>query len=361
VRAKLLSLVAVGGLLVAAAWSVKSNDDVQAESVPEEYRETVQKGLEFLGRRQFEDGHWEETGGAHPVEMTGLVGLAFLMENAFGPRDELEHAGDPRAIRGTRVRKAADWLIAKSQAYRDGLIFSEHASETACYMNGHGFATLFLAGLLESDRNDELRKKVEPVVARAVKYIVNSQSSQGGWYDTSKLEGHDFSTIQATVIQIQALQAAENAGVPVPSTALRDAEEYLRTALIQQEAQDRREPDEMPAALAGYRPRRDHVKRAQAQKWFEHCRSNVPIGRDLQFGRDERLHYYFAQTACGAGNWKEYRAPMFEYLKRSQNKDGSWPVGEEARIDRVHAAAVWCTILQLDNGHPSSRLNEIVK
>jgi hypothetical protein len=35
----------------------------------------VQKGLDYLARQQFEDGHWEGEGGNHPVAMTGMAGL----------------------------------------------------------------------------------------------------------------------------------------------------------------------------------------------------------------------------------------------------------------------------------------------
>jgi hypothetical protein len=364
VIAKLLSLVAVGVLLIAAARFVDSPNEAQADSVPEQYRETVQKGLEFLDRHQFEDGHWEEAGGAHPVEMTGLVGLAFHMESRVGrTRIKRRRAGDEHAAHEVNTRKAVDWLIARSQANRDGLIFSEHASETSRYMHGHGFATLFLAGVCENERDDERRRQVEQVVARAVKYIVNSQSSQGGWYDTSKLEGHDFATIRATVIQLQALQAAENAGVPVPAAALRDAAEYLWTPLHKLEESNQRELDDLPAILAGLRLGRVASRSPLTQKLFERCRSKVPVGTDIKFGRDELIHYYFSQAEHEISDqWTKYSAALFEHLKNTRNKDGSWSVGDDTRVDRVYVAAVWCTILQLDNGHPSRpQLDEIVK
>src|SRR5205809_5340182 len=84
------------------------------------------------------------------------------------------------------IRKAADWLMDKSQAGRDGLIFSEHPSETARYMEGHGLATIFLAGACKDEDDGGRRKKLTEVLTRAVKYIVKAQSSQGGWYHTSK-------------------------------------------------------------------------------------------------------------------------------------------------------------------------------
>ena len=55
---------------------------VQADEVPEKYRDTVHKGLEYLAKNQFKDGHWEGDGGQHPVAMTGLAGVALLMEGS---------------------------------------------------------------------------------------------------------------------------------------------------------------------------------------------------------------------------------------------------------------------------------------
>src|SRR5436305_1900832 len=158
-KTKILSFLLAGGLLALAAWLVQLNTSVDLNSqnaqggepkpdkeVPEKYRQTVDKGLEYLVKSQFKDGHWEGDGGKHPVAMTGLVGLALLMEgSSYGEKYK------------TNTRNAADWLMDKSQA--GGLLFSDHPSETARYMQGHGLATLFLAGACRHERDDERRKK----------------------------------------------------------------------------------------------------------------------------------------------------------------------------------------------------------
>ena len=99
-------------------------------------------------------------------------------------------------------------------------------------MYGHGLATLFLAGASRTKKTAIRRQKLNDVLTRAAKYIVNAQSTQGGWYHTSKVEGHDLDAISTTVIQIQALQAVENLGPSVPTRdAIHDALEYLKMAL----------------------------------------------------------------------------------------------------------------------------------
>ena len=190
----------------------------EGHEVPEKYRDTVDKGLEYLAKHQHEDGHWEGDDGQHPVAMTGLVGLALLMEKDDPRinRRRSERSTVREAHYTANIRKAVDWLMDQEPGRRaTGLIFSEHASETARYMEGHGLRDA-VPGRCLHGRGVERQKKLTEVLTRAVKYIVKAQSTQGGWYHTSRVEGHDLDTISATVIQIQALQAAENAGIPVP-------------------------------------------------------------------------------------------------------------------------------------------------
>src|SRR5436853_1099938 len=53
-----------------------------AEELPAKYKEAVRKGLEYLKKQQFKDGHWGANGDNYPVSMTGLAGLAMLMEGS---------------------------------------------------------------------------------------------------------------------------------------------------------------------------------------------------------------------------------------------------------------------------------------
>jgi squalene cyclase len=177
----------VGGFVALAAWLVHEPKSAQAVEIPEKYRDTVRKGLEYLVKHQHKDGHWEGDDGKHPVAMTGLVGLALFME-----REWVADTNNYKYKYADEIRKAVDWLLAKSEPGRNGLIFSNHPSETARYMQGHGLATLFLAAVLATETDEAREKKLREVVTRAAHYIVKAQSSQGGWYYTSKAEGHDL-------------------------------------------------------------------------------------------------------------------------------------------------------------------------
>src|SRR5262245_26365208 len=81
-RKKLLLFI-VGCVLCVASWFVHVPPPTQADEVPEKYRDTVHRGLEFLVKHQYEDGHWEGDEGKHPIAMTGLAGIALLMEKDY--------------------------------------------------------------------------------------------------------------------------------------------------------------------------------------------------------------------------------------------------------------------------------------
>jgi hypothetical protein len=365
-KTKILLLLLAGTVIASAAWLVHVPSSVVAYDIPEKYRETVHKGLEYLVKKQHKDGHWEGDDGKHPVAMTGLVGLALVMEQDTKYMHGLGEMTPARKY-AANIRKAADWLMDKSHAKRDGLIFSEHASETARYMEGHGLATLFLAGICKGEGDEPRRKKLNDVLTRAVKYIVKAQSSQGGWYHTSKVEGHDLDAISATAIQLQALQAAENAGIPVPAETINDGKEYLKKAIGKYEAakpgQNLGRQADTASALTCLFNEEGRKKDDLGEKWFKYCQAEIHVARAMKFGRDELTHYYFAQAVFNVGGktWTDYRTAMFDHLQSNQNKDGSWATCEGISVGPVYATALWCIFLQHDKqSHPSRRRQPVL-
>lgn len=332
------------------------------DEAPEKYHETIRKGLGYLVAQQHADGHWEGDDGRHPVAMTGLAGLALIMHWAppgRGFREVIETNGKNAKI----LDKAVEWLISKNQAGRDGLFYSDHPSDTSSYMEGHALATIFLACVYRTECGQPRGKKIADVLTPAVKYIAKAQSSQGGWYHTSRVEGHDFDSIAATALQLQALHAVHHVGLPVPQEVMRDAQAYLKTAISKQ---GRASKEDIASALAcceDFSDTGDMDK--MALEWFKKYQSEIPVGRDIQFGRDERLHYYYAQAVFNKGSkeWQNYRSVMFDHLQSTQAKDGSWPPDAGIGVGPVYSTATWCVVLQLGrNRHPSMpMIHEIVK
>ena len=225
-------------------------------------------------------------------------------------------------------------------------------------------ATLFLAGAARTSATTfAARSSPTFSLGRSNTSSRRSRAREAGT-TPPRAEGHDFDAISATVIQIQALQAAENVGIPVPAAAINDAQEYLKT-------RDRRKDEQGPSRqtaqrLGRYRGgTRSSANRKSAccaqtkdelcENWLKYCQTEIPIGPHIKFGRDELTHYYYAQAAVHSRrrNWSSYRTAMFDHLQSSQNKDGSWPAGDGISVGPVYATALWCTVLQLGQEKPS--------
>jgi Squalene-hopene cyclase C-terminal domain len=369
-NAKRLMLVVTGCLLIAAARHMQAQNSAEPDDVPEKYRDTVRKGLEYLVAHQSEDGHWEGTDGKQPVATTALAGIALLM-NGSGAKSKY----------AANLRKAADWLMSKSQAQREGLIYSGHPSETDRYLDGHGLATQFLAWMARDEPDQARNKKLHDVVGRAVAYIVKAQSIHGGWYRTSKAEGHDFARISSTAIQYQALQMAVTIGIGAGGNVSIDAQAYLQTEIGKQpkeskSAQNPRQAADLAAALVCRAdPNSFFDADGVATEWFKHCRTMIPMGRDVKFGRDELAHLAYAQALYNAklndnskaAAWNDYRQTMFDFLRSSQAKGGSWSAAGDFADPQgisagpIYSTAVWCVVLQFDKGsHPLTRRVELM-
>src|SRR5438309_7946235 len=190
-----------------------------ADEVPKEYQAATAKGVDWVARNQARDGHWEAIGGQYPSAMTGLGGMALLMEGST--LREGKYAD--------HIRRATDWLMDRSQS--NGLLANPNvAAEAGRYMYGHGFGTLFLAQVYGEEEDNDRRRKLEDVLTRAVGFIGKAQSSRGGWYYTSAADGHDADEGSVTVTQVQALRAAKNSGIAVPKSTIDKAVKYLENS-----------------------------------------------------------------------------------------------------------------------------------
>jgi hypothetical protein len=69
--------------------------EARANEIPEKYRETVRKGLEWMVKQQHKDGHWGANGDQYPVTMTALGGMALLMEGSTVREGKYAFAGPP--------------------------------------------------------------------------------------------------------------------------------------------------------------------------------------------------------------------------------------------------------------------------
>ncbi len=345
----------------------------RADEIPEKYRETVRKGLEWLAKQQQRDGSFGANGNQYPVSMTALAGLAFLMEGSTIREGKYAE----------QIRKAAEWLMDRAQKgnQRVGLIGNtENPTEAGRYMYGHGFATLFLASVYGDEENEKRRERLKVILTEAVKYIGNAQSTQGGWFYTSKADGHDQDEGSVTITQVQALRACRNAGISVPKDIIKKAKDYLKNSTTDRggvvyslgrggfRAPAGGERPALTAAAISCGFSAGEYKSDLVKKWFKFCSTAIPIGQaGVRLGHDEYTHYYYAQAIYILGDngwekmfgatpenerltWSKYRAATFDRLVQMQHQDGSWPSGGGFSVGPVYSTAVYLTIMQLDKG-----------
>jgi hypothetical protein len=359
----------LGGLVLVGL----NSRQVHGDEIPEKYRPTVDKALQYLVKQQFKDGHWGANGDQYPVSMTGLTGIAMLMEGSTIREGKY----------ATNIRRAADWLMERSMKgnNRDGLIGNpDHPTETGRYMYGHGFATLFLAMTYGDEEDRERREKMKDILTRSVKYIAAAQSTQGGWFYTSKVDGHDQDEGSVTITQIQPLRACRNAGIPVPKQVIKKGYDYLKNSTTQRGgvvyslsrggggAPLGGERPALTAAAIACLFSAGEYKDELVKKWFKYCQSAIPLGGGgIRLGHDEYTHLYYSQAVYVLGDdgwekmfgptpveqrvtWSAYRKGMFDHLVQTQNGDGSWPGGGGFSVGPVYSTAIYSIILQLDKG-----------
>lgn len=336
--------------------------------VPGKYKKTIDKGLSWLVSQQNpRTGHFEGSTGQYPVAMTALAGMAMLSEGSTALQGKY----------AKNIRKARDYLM--TQAQPSGLISNPNEMQAAArYMYGHGFATLFLASVYgeESPNEADMRKKLEELLTRAVKFTRDAQTNKGGWGYLTARDGRDFDEGSVTITQLQALRAARNAGIKVPPEAIKDAVKYLemctgpdgalRYSLAQGLGGPGRPALTAAAICCGFSA--GEYQSPLVKKWFGYCKNNVPLlNGGGRMGHDEYTHYYYAQAMYSLGDdgwgklfaddkenekmtWKKYREITFETLRTSQHDDGSWDGHNwTARFGKVYVTACYLTMLQLDN------------
>jgi hypothetical protein len=348
-------LAAVAALAAALVLPAQS----RADELPKEYRDCVDKGLQWLAKQQAPDGHWEVPGQGYYITMTGLSGMALLMEGSTIREGKYS----------TNIRKAVDYLIARSQP--NGLIGNVNTpGEAGRYMYGHGFATLFLASVYGEEDEGDRRRKLEDVLTRAVKFSRDAQTSRGGYGYISAKDGGDFDEGSVTVTQVQAARAARNAGIAVPKDLIDNAIKYLKDStsnggviysLAGGGGGDGRPALTAAAISCGFSA--GQYDNPLVKEWFKFCNTHIPLGAGGRFGHDEYTHYYYAQALYVLGDdgwgkmfpkekdadhmtWSKYRKATFDNLKNSQGADGSWTGG---MIGPVFITSIHLTILQLDN------------
>ena len=112
-------------VVVACLFSLGAWQAVRAEDLPQRYQDAANKGLAWLAKTQLRDGHWEASGGAYPVAMTGMSGVALLMEGSTLREGKYaDNAADRRERRVGVAAQGRDGAYANhdDQRQHDGVL-----------------------------------------------------------------------------------------------------------------------------------------------------------------------------------------------------------------------------------------------
>jgi len=182
----------------------------------------VDRGLEYLRRRQEPDGSWISP---RYEKNTAIVSLALL---SFLARGHLPGRGPY----GDVLERGIAWILASE---KNGLLHRGSPLDTES-MYSHGIATLLLGQVLGIvDETDPRFREVVRVHRRAVGIILRAQSvpkdryAIGGW---RYQPGSTDSDISVTGWQILALRAAEECGVEIPAENIALAVGYIRRSAL---------------------------------------------------------------------------------------------------------------------------------
>ncbi|MCE9589992.1 MAG: terpene cyclase/mutase family protein [Planctomycetes bacterium] len=170
-------------------------------------RLAIDRGLAFLAQRQTATGAFGNNGGGgQELGISALAVLAFMADGNL----------PDRGLYAAQVQRGSDYILANAQ--ETGLIATDVSSGP---MYGHGFSTLLLGELYGMTGDHRVRE----ALLKAVRLIVNTQNSEGGWrYNPTPTDAD----ISVTICQIMGLRSARNAGLTVPKETIDRAIQYVR-------------------------------------------------------------------------------------------------------------------------------------
>lgn len=304
-----------------------------------ESAEAIQKGLEWLARRQSRLGSWSVQGG-YPAAMTALSGMAMICSGST-------------TIQGpyaANVRRATDYLLSKVR--ENGLIGDQSDNH---YTYGHGFSMLFLSQVLGEEEDEDRREELVECLVKAVEFSVNAQTASGGWGYVSAKDNSNFDEGSTTITQVQGLRGCRNAGIPVPKDAIERAKKYIYDCKnadggISYSSRNRggSRPAITAAALAALYNAGDYDSQ-HVPEMLAYAKRELHSLNNSGFGHWHYTYLYYSQVMYrqGAEEWDTFRDRLYNKIIGEQQADGGWP---DTTVGQEYATACMLIMLQLDRG-----------
>ncbi len=261
--------------------------------------------LKWLAGQQNRNGSFSDGGYFENTAITGYAMLAFMSQGHL----------PGQGLYGPEVHKAAKFLMA-SQRREDGYLVGGRGGNMYC----HGMATLALAELWGQTGGDEIK----PVVEKAVKLIVGSQSATGGWRYEPQPTGADISV---TIMQVMALRSAKNAGLNVPDRTMKDALKYIKSCYREREGGFTYMPSSGSPGFA-----RTAAGCCVLFLTGEYTAKELPDAVTfLKRHKETPIHFFYghyyaahAMYQVGGKDWDDWYAFLKTYFNAKQSPDGSF-------------------------------------
>ena len=286
----------------------------------EDSEEAVERGLQWLTRNQYPDGHWsiddfpgetsESLGEGSFVSNSAATGLSLL---AFLGAGYTHQSGKHQEV----VDRGMKWLVEHQKP--DGDLFADETKYVWFY--SHGIASIALCEAYGLTKDPALRAPAQ----KALDFIVESQHKEfGGWRYRPQFE----SDTSVSGWQLMALKSGEMAGLKVPKEAYAGVSRWLdsvesKSAVGQFSYHPREEVS--PAMTAEGLLMRQYLgaKREDAQliAGANYLRTRLP-----DFGQRDAYYWYYATQVMfhmQGDHWNEWNNGLRDLLVTTQSKEGS--------------------------------------
>jgi prenyltransferase beta subunit len=340
-RSLLLQGAALGASWAVPGWVFGQSDELNPEltamdfMTPETFR-AIDRGLEYLASRQNDDGSFGTgSGKSRNAAVVSLAGMAFISGGSTPGRGPY----------GLQVDRCIDYVLEHTQ--ESGFIGAPGEMSHGP-MYGHGFSTMYLAECYGMSQRTDLREKL----AKAVKLIVNTQNSEGGWrYKPERREAD----ISVTICQVMALRAARNAGIGVPKETIEQCIDYVKRSqnsdggfMYMLQGSSSEFPRSAAGVVALYSA--GIYEGEEIQKGLDYLMEHLPQTDAMSRGSHYFYGHYYAVQAmwhAGGDNWQRWYPAIRDALTARQDESGSW-------MDDIcpeYGTAMACIILQMPNNY----------
>ena len=275
-----------------------------AELTPQA-EQAIDRALKYLARVQHKDGGW---GAGYRGATTAVALMAFMLQGHFPKHGKY----------GQTVDRALVWLLKRS---KDG---SGYFGKN---MYQHALATLALSEVWGMSDRDEVRDALK----QAVRIILRSQNSAGGWRYQPFPASADISV---TVMQIVALASAKEAGMYVPQKTIDRAISYVKGCQVPFTGEfgyTGPSPGTFATSAAGSASllmagvdAKSRAVQAGLGFLFRYPREKFTDVRYYYYA-----HYYAIQAMyqAGEGYYQKWYPKIHDGLLKRQKMDGSWQGG----------------------------------